>query len=145
MIGEICGHNITGWDPSVCKSNQLHVDMLRFSFIKLRYIPYIPPKWSVIFLQSWTSVAYFSNSTGSFVTNCQTMSMFDKFHLTFNFKSKASRDVFKNKSERQLTSTFYSKMSPQYCLHNILGKLIFWIISFAILICNKKKLSTKHK
>ena len=29
---------IIGWDPSVCKSNQLHVDILQFSFIKLGYI-----------------------------------------------------------------------------------------------------------
>ena len=35
--------------------------------------------------------------------------MLDKFHLTFNFKSKVSRDVFKNKNECQLTSTFSSK------------------------------------
>ena len=27
-----------GWDPSVCKSNWLHVDILLFSYIKLRYI-----------------------------------------------------------------------------------------------------------
>ena len=26
---------ITGWDPSVCKSNRFHVDILRFSFVKL--------------------------------------------------------------------------------------------------------------
>ena len=29
---------IIGWDPSVCKSSRLHVDILRFSFIKLGYI-----------------------------------------------------------------------------------------------------------
>ena len=29
---------IIGWDPSVCKSNRLYVDILRFSFIKLEYI-----------------------------------------------------------------------------------------------------------
>ena len=39
--------------------------------------------------------------------------MFDKFHLKFNFKSKVSRDIFINKNEYQLTSTFSSKMSPQ--------------------------------
>ena len=44
------------------------------------------------------------------------VSMFDKFHLTFNFKSKVSRDVFKNNNECQLTSTSYSKMSPQFWL-----------------------------
>ena len=65
MTGEILG--IT--DPSANKSNRLHVDILRFSFIKLEYILYFPLKWSVIFLQSWTSTGYFSNSTSSFVTN----------------------------------------------------------------------------
>ena len=39
----------------------------------------------------------------------QSVCMFDKFHLTVNFKSKVSRDVFKNKNECQLTSTFPSK------------------------------------
>ena len=43
----------------------------------------------------------------------QTVCMFDRFHLTFNFKSKVSRDVFKNENECQLTSTFSSKLSPQ--------------------------------
>ena len=43
----------------------------------------------------------------------QPMCMFDKFHLTFNFKSKVSRDVFNNKNECQLTSTSSSRMSPQ--------------------------------
>ena len=40
---------IISWDPSVCKSNQLHVDILQFSFIKLGYILQIPLKWSVYF------------------------------------------------------------------------------------------------
>ena len=62
---------ITGWHPGVCKSNWLHVDILRFSSTRSGYILYIPLKWSVIFLQSWTSASYFSSSTGSFVTNCQ--------------------------------------------------------------------------
>ena len=43
----------------------------------------------------------------------QAVCMFDKFHVTFNFKSKVSHDVFKNKNECQLTSIFSSKMSPQ--------------------------------
>ena len=59
---------ITGWDPSICKPNRLHVDI---SFIKLMYILKISLKWSVIFLQSWTSTGYISNSNGSFVTNCR--------------------------------------------------------------------------
>jgi hypothetical protein len=43
----------------------------------------------------------------------QPVCMFDKFHLTFNFISKVSRDVFKNKNECQSTSTFSSKISLQ--------------------------------
>ena len=62
---------ITGWDSSVCKSNRLHVDILQFFFIELGDILYIPLKWLVIFLQSWTSTGYFSNSTGSFATYCR--------------------------------------------------------------------------
>ena len=60
---------IIGRDPSVCKSNRLHVDILRLFYIVLRYIPWIPLKWSVILLKSWTSTGCFSNSTGSIVTN----------------------------------------------------------------------------
>ena len=63
--------NVTGWNPSVCKSNRSYVHIIRFSFIKLGYILHIPLKWSVIFLQSRTSSGEFSNSTGSFVTNCR--------------------------------------------------------------------------
>ena len=32
---------------------------------------YVPLEWSAIFLQSWTSTGYFSNSTGSIVTTCR--------------------------------------------------------------------------
>ena len=39
--------------------------------VKLGYILQILLKWSVIFLQSWTSTGYSSNSTDSFVTNCR--------------------------------------------------------------------------
>ena len=42
------------------------------------------------------------------------MCIFDKFYLTFNFKSRVSHDVFKNKNECQLTCTLYSKLSPQF-------------------------------
>jgi hypothetical protein len=41
--------------------------------------------------------------------------MFDKSHMTFNFKLEVSRDVFKTKNECQLTHAFSSKASPQ-CL-----------------------------
>jgi hypothetical protein len=65
------------------KVNRLHVDILRFSFIKLEYILQIPLKWSVIFLQSWwTSTGYFSNSTGSFVTNCRFSPIIVRFVLS---------------------------------------------------------------
>ena len=58
---------ITGWAPIVCKSNRLHVDILRFSFIISGICSTY--SWSVNFLQFRTSTSYFSNSTGSFVTN----------------------------------------------------------------------------
>jgi hypothetical protein len=48
-------------------------------------------------------------STELYVCQC----VCDKFHLTLSFKSKVSRDVFKNQNECQLTSTFSSKMSLQ--------------------------------
>ena len=68
-VGRFLG--ITAWDHGVCKSNRLHVDILWFSFIKLGYIPKVSLKWSVIFLQSWTSTGFSSNTTGSSVTNCR--------------------------------------------------------------------------
>ena len=39
-----------------------------------------------------------------------------QFHLTFNFKSKVSSDVFKNKNKCQSTSTstFFLRITPQY-------------------------------
>ena len=45
---------------------------------------------------------------------CQSMYMFDKFHLTFSFKTKMSCVAFHLKGEKicQLTSTYSSKMSP---------------------------------
>ena len=54
---------IIGWDPSVSKSNRLHVDIFRLFFANLRCILLIPLKWWVIFLKSWTSIDYFSNWT----------------------------------------------------------------------------------
>ena len=42
---------IFGWDPHVSKSDWLHVDILRFSIINLRYILYIFLKFLVIFLE----------------------------------------------------------------------------------------------
>ena len=44
--------DIIGWDPSVSKSNWLHVDIFWFFFIILRYIPL---NWLVDSLKSWTS------------------------------------------------------------------------------------------
>ena len=46
--GSILG--IVGWDCSVCKFIQLHVDILRFSFMRLGYILYIPLQRLVNFL-----------------------------------------------------------------------------------------------
>ena len=65
--------------------------------------------------------------------------MFDKFHMTFNFKSKVSYDVFLNKNECRLTSTVYSKMSPQCWLTQYFSKTNILNNQYAILICNPKK------
>ena len=52
---------INGWDACVCKSSRLHVCILWFSFNKMGYnILWIPLKWLVIFLHSWTSTGYFN-------------------------------------------------------------------------------------
>lgn len=64
--------NIVGQDPSVYKSNWLHVDN-RFVFIDLRHVLYIPLKLSVNFMKSWTWTCYFSNATGSSKTSGQTL------------------------------------------------------------------------
>ena len=58
--------------------------------------------------------------------------MFDKFHFTFNFKSKVSHDVLKNKNKCQVTYTFYFKMSPQFLGYKIFKK------KNTILVCNHK-------
>ena len=51
-----------GLNPSVSKSNRLHVVVFWFRSINLRYIPHIPLKGSVIFsLKSWPSNGNFSN------------------------------------------------------------------------------------
>ena len=73
------------------------------------------------------------------------MSIIDKFHLTFNVKSKVSHDNFKNKNECQLTYTFYSKMSPQFWITKYFRKLNILNIQYAILICNQKKLLIECK
>ena len=62
---------IVGQDPSDSKSSRLHVDIFQFWFMHSRYILQIPLKWYVILLKSRTSTGYFSNSTGSSVTNRQ--------------------------------------------------------------------------
>ena len=63
----------------------------------------------VRFLHYWLEATFVINPIQTMEPVC----MFDKFHLTFNFKSKVSRDVFKNKNECQSTSTFSFKISLQ--------------------------------
>ena len=74
VIGEIFGHT------NRLRSEFLQVQpvgymLTTFGFLLLNwgifFYIYIPLNWSVIFLQSWTSTSYFSNSTSSSVTNCQ--------------------------------------------------------------------------
>jgi hypothetical protein len=82
---------IIGWDPNVCKSNWLHVDIPWFFFIELGYILWIPLKQAVIFVQSWTSTGHFSNSTGSFVTNCQFSPIIDIMNCVINASHQISQ------------------------------------------------------
>ena len=60
-LGRFLG--IIGRDPNISKFNRLHVDNFQYFFINVRYILYIPLKWLVIILMSWTSTIY--NPTSS--------------------------------------------------------------------------------
>jgi hypothetical protein len=68
-------HIMTSYSPwlvkilVVSRYNRVHVVIFQFFLINVRHIPQIPLKWSVIFLNSWTSTSYCSNSTGSSVTS----------------------------------------------------------------------------
>ena len=59
---------LSGHDRSVSESNRLHVVIFRVFFVNVRYIPWIPLKWSVIFLNSCTSTGYSTRSTRSSAT-----------------------------------------------------------------------------
>ena len=52
-----------------------------------------------------------------------------------------SRDIFKNKNECQLISTFHSKMSHQFWLTQYFEKSNILNNQYAILICNQLSLS----
>ena len=76
--------SVKSYYPSVSKSNWqlVHVVVLGFFLINVRYIPYIPLKWWVIFfLRSWTSISYFSKLnqfiSGGGQTNPYTGSLLD--------------------------------------------------------------------
>ena len=74
-LGNFLG--VISQNPSVSKSNWLHIVIFRFFFINFRYILKTPVKWSVVFLKSWTSRSYFSTSTGSSVTSGRFSSFID--------------------------------------------------------------------
>ena len=68
-------------------------------------------KWGLDFVRALPKIArqneYLIMATDYLTKWSEAVCMFDKFHLTFNFKSKVSRDVFKNKNECQSISTFF--------------------------------------
>ena len=66
------------------------------------------------------------------------MCMFDKLHLTFNFKSKVSREVFQNNNEWQLTYPFWTKMPPQFWVTRYFRKTNILNNENTILICKKQ-------
>ena len=57
-----------------------------FYFTNLRFTPYIPLKWWVIFLKSWTSTSNFSNLTSSFVTSGWFTKSRTPIHMTQELK-----------------------------------------------------------
>ena len=69
-LGSVSGEflDIISHNPSVSKSNRLHVVIFWFSSL-VWGIFYRFPKWLVFFLKSWFSTGYFSNSTDSSVTD----------------------------------------------------------------------------
>jgi hypothetical protein len=69
--------SIIGQDPCVPKSNRLLVDVVRFFFIGLRYIP-----WTHL---QWSATGYFSNSSASSVTSDR----FSRFSLYTGWDSDA--------------------------------------------------------
>ena len=66
------------------------------------------------------------------------MCMFDKLHLTFNFKSRVSREVFQNNNEWQLTCPFWTKMPPQFWVTRYFRKTNILNNENTILICKKQ-------
>ena len=56
---------ISGWDPSVCKSNRSHVDNLRFSFINLVFL-------------------YYSMNSSKMIGEFPAISNFNRLFLTLN-------------------------------------------------------------
>jgi len=64
--------------------------------------------------------------------NYKPVCLFDNFHSMFSVNSKVSRDVFKNKNERQLISTISTKLSPQchmpssMCHFNVYVSIDVW-------------------
>ena len=56
-----------------------------FSIIFLGYIVYILLKWLLIFLKSWTSIGYFSNSTASSVTSGWLSLFIQRFQMQVDY------------------------------------------------------------
>ena len=67
----------------------------------------MPLKWSVIFLRSWTSTGYISNSTGSSVTNCR----FSLIIGSRGWKSKHQNDTCLKEIQQILTITLHSTVN----------------------------------
>ena len=62
VLGILCQN------PSISKSNQLHVEIFQFSLINLKYNSWISLKRFITLLKSRASTNYFSNSTSSSIT-----------------------------------------------------------------------------
>ena len=70
--------------------------------------------------------------------HAQPVCMFDRFHLTFNFKSKVSCHIFKKKKSVNWHIHLFLKYHFNFALHNILEKLSLCIIKIQSWLVTKK-------
>ena len=129
---------IIGWDPSVCKCNRLHVDILWFSIIKLGYILYIPLKWLVIFLKPRTSTGYFSNSTGLSVTNCWFSPIIGRVQI---YGNKFATGQILRKTIRSCEGAIFSSLSSKIS-QTLLSRLGHYNSNIRNIIHDIKELSS---
>jgi hypothetical protein len=134
---------IIGQNPRVPKSKWWHVVIFWVSFINLKYILYIPLKWSVISLKLWTSTGYLCNSTSSSVTSSRFTPFTDLFThkrwFCFSITKKATYWISFLKLRRHL--------HPQECVlqvRNAGTPSKFWQLNPLSRYLKKKLMISSH-